>query len=425
MVESRIKLIVQAVIILCMIIASIPFITDFIKTDEAEFDDKKIELYSSNLSGYKNGMLSWKIFADKIWSKKSRYLFYADSIVSGVIYDDNGKVVIDSIKANNVKINTRSNSIFISNGVNARIFTKKKDSEKGLIATTSKNNQIQVKSKELRFFNESKKTFLSEDVELVKKDTTIKPLGEIEIDTNKNIAYIYNGFSINSSDFKVSGNSMVIYIDEEQSFLKGDLVFEKLPSKNIAKKVDEQEEYFRKKSTFLYCDSAFYNEINDQDRLEVSGNLVIIQDGKKITASEGLYNESTNSFILEHDVKLQLRDLGWILDKKKKKELTNKDIKNSLNLETEIIADKLHFNGDVKQTRLFGNILVTQPDKKIWCDKLVLYDEEAIVECFGNVKLLKENKDSILSEYLKIDLKNENFIARDKVFSEYYLKNEN
>ena len=78
---------------------------------------------------------------------------------------------------------------------------------------------LKIKSKELRFFNESKRTYLSEDIELVKDDTTIKPLGEIEIDTNLNIVYINNGFSIKSPEYKVSGNMMRIYIDEENGYV--------------------------------------------------------------------------------------------------------------------------------------------------------------------------------------------------------------
>ena len=425
MIESRIKSVVKIIFLICLIIACIPFVNDFIQSDEEPFDDKTIELFDSSISGYKKGQLSWKIYTENIWSKKSRYLFYSDSIISGIIYNDDGNVVIDSIKAKDLKINTRSNSITVSNGLTARVFTSNNSNKKGLHASETKKNQIKIKSKELRFFNESKRTYLSEDIELVKADTTIKPLGEIEIDTNLNIVYINNGFSIKSPEYKVSGNMMRIYIDEEQSYLKGDIVFEKFPSTNMKDQLDEQEQHFRQKSTFLYCDSAVYKDIEDMDILEVSGNVVIIQEGKKITAKEGLYNETTNSFVLEENVVVDLHDLTWILDKNKKSELKNKDIKNSLNLKTRISGNKLQFNGNKKETKIFGKVVVTQSDKTIWADKLILYDETALVECFGNVKVLKENKDSINSEYLKIDLNTESFIAKDGVRSEYYLKKEN
>jgi lipopolysaccharide export system protein LptA len=420
--DSKVKSVVKLIVLICLIIACIPFVNDFIKSDEEAFDDKTIELFDSSISGYKNGKLSWKIYTDNIWSKKSRYLFYSDSIVSGIIYNDNGKVVIDSIKAKDLKINTRSNSITVSKGLTARVFTSNKSSKKGLHASEDNKNQIKIKSKELRFFNESKRTYLSEDVELVKGDTTIKPLGEIEIDTNLNVVYINNGFSIESSAYKVTGNSMTIYIDEEESYLSGDIVFEKFPSENINGQLDEQEKHFRKNSTFLYCDSALYKDIEDKDMLEVSGNVVIIQEGKKLTAKEGLYDEADNSFSLEKNIQVNLHDLSWILDENKKSELKNEDIKNSLNLKTTITGDKLYFNGNKKQTRIYGNVVVTQSDKTIWADKLILYDEKALVECFGNVKVLKENKDSINSEYLKIDLNRESFIAKDGVLSEYHLK---
>ena len=422
MIESQVKRAVQIVFFICLLIASIPFINDYINSDEEPFDDKTIELFDSTISGYKSGKLSWRIYSGSIWSKKSRYLFFADSIISGVIYNDNGEVVIDSISAKDLRINTRSNSISISNGVSARVFTTNSSQATGLHADESKKNQIKIKSKELRFYNESKRTYLSEDVELVKDDTVIKPLGETEIDTNNNIVYINNGFSVKSNEFKVSGNAMTIYIDDEKSYLNGDLIFEKFASQNIQETIDEQERQLRQQSTFLYADSALYEDVEDKDILKVSGNVVIVQSDKKITAKKGIYDELNNTFTLEGSVVVNLTDLSWMLDKNRQESLENKDIKNSLNLETKITGNKLFFDGNKKQTRIFGKIHITQEDKKIWADKLILYDEKAIVECFGNVKVLKKNKDSINSEYLKIDLNSESFIAKDGVSSEYYLK---
>mgnify|MGYP001252907445 CR=1 FL=1 len=53
------------------------------------------------------------------------------SIISGVIYNDNGHLVIDSIKANEIRINTRSNSITITDGMTARFYS---DTSKNKIA---------------------------------------------------------------------------------------------------------------------------------------------------------------------------------------------------------------------------------------------------------------------------------------------------
>ena len=53
----------------------------------------------------------------------------------------------------------------------------------------------------------------------------------------------------------------------------------------------------------------------------------------------------------------------------------------------------------------------------------MLYDETAIVECIGDVKVIKENADTMTTQFLTIDLNNEVFTAKKGVYSEYHLEN--
>ncbi len=416
--------ITKSVILVGFIVLCIPFVYDFLHVEEETKDRKSVELLNSSITGYDKGRISWRIVADKIWAYKSRYLFYANKIESGVVYNDNRDIIIDSIQAESIKINTKSNVIYVTDGLTARFVSDNKENEKeGLVASQKQTEQIIIKANELRHDGNSDKTYLKNQVQLIKEDFIIKPKEEVEIDSEENMAYIRGGFTIDSKEQYVSGNTMTIYIDHDKAILKGDLVFEKLPSTNVDHELDEQEKQLRQQSSLLYCDRAVYEDINDQTDLLINGNIKLLQKDKHITAESGVYSQSRDYFELEDNVTIILQNIDWLLDEEKKIELSNKDIKNSLNEKTTIICDKLFFDGKRKRTKLLGNIKIHQPDKEIVCDKLILYDDSAIVECFGNVHVIKTNDDKISSDYLKIDLSNETFLAKDSVYSEYHLNN--
>ena len=228
---------------------SLPILYDVVVEEEESQEFVSVELTNTNLSGYDKGMLSWNIYANKIWAKKKRYYYYADEIVSGVIYDYDGSVLIDSISAKNIVINTKVNNLTIKQGVTARLNLNDGKQENGLIANDETKKQIQIKSTEMRYFGDNKRTYLK-DVELIKEDSIIRPLKDVEIDNEKNIAYIYHGFNLKNNKVSVTGNQMILYIDDDYSEFKGDLVFEQFPTYNLNKSMDEQEEKLRRNLHF-------------------------------------------------------------------------------------------------------------------------------------------------------------------------------
>ena len=114
----------------------------------------------------------------------------------GVVYDEEGNVIIDLLSAKNIKMNTKNNSFTISNGIQARVIIEDKVTKNGLIATETQTKKIKIKSTEMKYFSNNKRTYLNNDVELIKDDTVIKPLKDVEIDNSKNIVYIYHGFNL-------------------------------------------------------------------------------------------------------------------------------------------------------------------------------------------------------------------------------------
>ena len=420
---TSIKKYVVLVISMGMLLVIGSFLYDYYDKQEIVEDEKIVEILESQIMGYENGKLNWQVTVNDAWAKKNRSMYYADSILSGVIYDSDGDVIIDSIEASKIKINTKINSITVTNGAKARFLHQEKTEETGLIAADKDpdKNPIIIKSDELRYYSNSERVYLKKGVELIKDSHTIKPIVGAEIDNETKVAYIDNGFHIESEEFFVSGNKMVIYIDDKYSILSGSLRFEQFASKNIDENLDEQEKSLREQNSVLYADEGEFYESDEGDQLYVTGNVKLTQADKDIAAYSANYNQSNDTMQLYKDVSISLQNLDWAIDKDLKRDLSNEDIKNSLNQETTITCDKLLFDGQKKETVLLGNIKIIQSDKIIYCDRLKLYDETSIVECFGNVKVIKDKKDNIKTDYLVIDLNKETFTAKHGVYSEYHL----
>ena len=380
----------------------------------------------SRISGYDQGSLLWQIESDNVWSTRSRYVFYADRILSGFVLDSEGKLLIAGINAREISINTRSNTISVTGYCEADLLPRisKEKSSKVVIAEEPEKNKISIKSDELRYFSDSKKTYLSKNVELQKDDFIIKPTKGVDIDNEKNIAEIYDGFHMYSDSFKVTGNSMVIYIDDDKSDLGGPLIFEKIASKNVSDDLDEQEKELIQYTTRLSCDNAIYQELDGAHILEVDGNILIEQKGKLISGDTGIYNQSNDSFKLNKNVAVELENLDWLYDDNLKKKLKNEDIKQSLNQQTYIKSNKLVYDGELKKTVLLGDVIIKQSDKTISADKVSLFDDSSEILCEGKVKVVKKDEDTLYCSMLKINIKDELFFAQKGVYSEFRLKND-
>ena len=63
----------------------LPFLYDIFDTQEDVSNDKMLDIKNSQLIGYDKGIVTWKVFATNILTKKNRYLFYAYDILSGVV----------------------------------------------------------------------------------------------------------------------------------------------------------------------------------------------------------------------------------------------------------------------------------------------------------------------------------------------------
>jgi lipopolysaccharide assembly outer membrane protein LptD (OstA) len=405
-----------------LVVASFALVFYFLNlsfTEESGPDTtKSIEIKNSLITGYSNNRVSWKVKVDYMWATKSNTIYEANEILSGFIFDSEGKMVIDSIKAKGVRINTRQNSLSVFESVEARLLIRTDTQKNAVYASDASEESVKIKSGELRYVSDKKRTYLSDDVQLRKSNYVIYPKQEVEIDNDLNIAYITEGFTMRSPEYLVTGNSLTIFIDGDYSEMTGKLVFERKAS---SEGTDEREKNLRKNPAFLFADSALFKEDESGKVLEVSHNIKIEQEGRTVEADRGIYYESENKFIAEENVVITLENLDWMIKESAKKPKNN-EINSSLRSRTVIQCNKLIYDGKERTMTLIGDVKVKQENQVIQCDKLVFVDETSEVHCYGNVRVKRKNEDSLSCSMLIINIEKEQFIAKDQVYSEFIIK---
>jgi lipopolysaccharide assembly outer membrane protein LptD (OstA) len=381
-------------------------------------DNKQIEIFGSTVTGYKDGKLSWKIFSDYIWTGRSKYLFRAEKVNHGILLDNNGEIVVDSLFADYLKVNTKSKTLTGYDNVSARFLKRQKSSPNGLIAGDEEES-VTIKSDELRYYSVSKKTYLYENVSITQGESIIHPRKGVEVDNDKNIAYIDGGFDMTSEEFEVFADKMKIFIDDDYSLIKDNIQATRLGKVTTNMALDERERELREKDVTLTCEDMFYSSADDNDEVRVTGNIRVVQDGKEIRSDVGFYNKANSHYELVGNVYIKIDDLLWILTSETKENFNNEDIQDSIKKTMEIYTDKLVFKSDTKELKFIGNVKIIQDDKEITCKQLTYNDSSQIIILEGFVRVIKDEEDRIETEYLELNLETEEFYAKSGVLTEF------
>ncbi|RAP32148.1 hypothetical protein DID76_01135 [Candidatus Marinamargulisbacteria bacterium SCGC AG-414-C22] len=387
-----------------------------------ERKNRQIEILDSSIIGYNEGQLMWRFFAKYIYAGRSQYLFNAEELYNGYIYNEAGDLIIEDIKAGKVRINTRRKTLSASDSIEAKFIKRAQRNQypnNSIMANKDGQKSVLISSDELQFYGDKDKVLLSKNVKIVQDDVIIHPNDAVTVDNTTNQAYIDDRFTMKADTFTVSGNKMVIFIDEDRSEMEGDIhiVWQE---KNTELAVDEREKTLRSEQTILNSDFATYEEIDDNHILTVSRNIRVVQNDKIISGEYGVYKEDQDLFEISKNVHIQMNSLEWVLSDDTKKNLDNKSINNTIKQKTDITADQLIFTGDKKVLSLTGSVVINQEDKVIKADKVSMNDNDSIILCEGNVSMKKTNNDKIIANFLEINLIDETFIAKDRVESLYH-----
>ena len=402
----------------------------FLELEEFSGNDKELEISKSKIQGYKNGKKNWEVHADYLWTGRSSYLFRARDIQEGKLFDYDGTIILDNLKASNAKINTRSKTIHANGQVSANFHPRKnKKISKGLIASQNTHlvgddEKINIKADNFKFFSISNKTYLTDNVTIQKNKTLIFPKEGVWVDIKENIAFIENGLTIDHDGFIVSADAMTIYIDEKYSVIKNNIRGHRPATQSVDENLDEREIQLKKNDTYLSCDQMRYSQKDDTKIVELFGNVKIFQDDKSITGKKAIYNEDTGEFQVEDDVKFKSTNLKWLLSPSKKSEVKGDKTKESIESETSITCKKLTFNSQTKELVLFGDVVIVQPDKTITCDHLKMDDAIGWIFLSGKVSIEKDDNDTLNCDFVSVDIENEVFFASRNVSTEFFIDKE-
>ena len=365
---------------------------DFLKT---KVSSKKVEMLDSVIIGYDKSNKAWEIKANYIWGGANKYLFRVEELDYGRLFDPDGDVLLDEIKAYGVKVNSQTKTIVATNNITAR-FIKKGD------ASTA--NAITIRSKALKYYGFSKKTYLNDNVILQTGSTKVMT-NEAVLDNETSIVTINPPFWIHAKGYTASANRMVIDINKDTSKLNGNVSILRKANRRTR---DEREDRFSRLSTRLMTDALIHKRLADEDvMIFLSGNIDIRQPDKTLKGGAGKYQRSLKRFVLTQNVSLESDDLRWLFRNKRLAKLKNKKMRAAIGDPVKVTADKMVFLLDKSHLTLEGHIVIKQKTKTVRCDKLIFDDNKGEILLIGSVYIQMDDDDTIRSEYVRIDLPNE------------------
>ena len=399
------------------------FVLPFFESDDSGPSKVGVEIFDSRITGYHEGMLSWTILSRYIESGRSRYFFKAKDISAGNLFDSKGQLVMTNLKAHSVVVRTKSKSISATGNVSAEFIRRKQSASLGGVdAYEGQDERVKIHAEKFKYFSTSKRTYLMDNVTIEQGKTTVYPKEGVWVDHDENIAYIEDGFKLDSDGFLVTANVMTIYIDEDYSEID-DYIRGFRPGKVTTNmELDSRERVLREKDTYLRCDYMVYRSLDKGDVVEVSGNVRVYQDEKQVKADRGVYYKDDNKYSLSGHVQFRADNLSWIVDKEKKGSFSNPDISSSIEKPVTVNCNTLSFNSDLKLLKVMGDVVVDLDDKRISCQKLEFDDATDYLKLSGTVKVEKENMDTFYCQVLLLNIQDETFFAEDNIRTEFRVK---
>jgi len=412
---DMIKKHISKVVVLFVLVVGFFMLKDSQHQPDFGVSSKKVEINGSSISGYKDGELSWRITADYVWAGRSKYLFRAQHITGGKLYDSEGKTVVKDLSAYKVRVNTKSKTLSAFKDIHAQ-FVKRNDRD----TDSAEDSKISITSNELRYFSTTKRTYLYKDVKILQDDATIYPLVSVEVDNDTNVAKCPKGFRLESKNYVVTGNKLDIYIDDDNSHISKGVKARRIGRPTTNMEVDERERELTSHDTFLSCTDLWYSDVSGNRLVNAEGNISVIQNDKVLKGDSGHYNEELSLYELEGNVLIRADSIRWLLTESNQA-FKNSDMTDSLDMPVTINAQKLSFNAETKELKLNGPLTITQPNKTISCRQLIYNDKLQTVSLKGNV-IIKKDDDIIEAEQLTLNLEKEEFLAKMNVFAEFFLK---
>ncbi|MFH1541698.1 MAG: LptA/OstA family protein [bacterium] len=385
----------------------------FISPQESEyFSEEKMEkiaeFKNTRVSGRKEGKKSWVLQAKYGWTDNKNEVTSLYDVTQGEIYKDE-TLVVKKLNAPFAKVYRRSEI------VEAYAFPEGQEPKGkrqltgylnlGKIANPQnpRNDELtRLVANYLKYFPKEKKTEIKGKVEMHKKDSSIYA-EEINVDNDKNIAYIKNNIRLVRTDGILYTESLVY--DSKQEKLKAD--------GNVTINIEENEI-----KTKVKADNANFST-DVSKRMFFSGHVRTSQGKKLAVADAAVYFQGRKELDLMGNAKAIFEKAEVILKDKTVDKLRNKEAKEMMREKTILTSNRLIISTWTGDATAIGSVEVTQQNKEARAEEAVYDDEKEIITLTGNAFMKKESSSTevewVQAKKIIVSVKDETFEAEGQV----------
>ena len=365
---------------------------------------KRVEIDGSGLIGYDQGKKNWEISSEEAWIGSNKFIFYLNYLKDGKLYDDDGALVLENLRADEARVNSKSKTIIAKNNISGSFL--KSDGDDVL---------IEVNADELKYFSYNNRTYMMGNV-IIKRENDSITASKIELDTDENIVYINEDFQVKSEEYLVTADEMIIYIDDDRSELKGNVKIyrAKTPASELVD-LDPREGDLKQKETWIQADYVKQEEFDDDFVVtSMEGNVTLFQEGKTIKASKGIYKRDI-SFELDGNVDIEMDSMTWALRPEKRNDISNSDIQERLDTPIFIKSGYLFVDLNDNNMILKDQVLFIQSNMQTKSEALFFNDTNDTFSLYDGVVLKKGQRDSLYADAIDINILTESFKTRSAI----------
>lgn len=375
---------------------------------------KQVEIERSFIRGFDGNMLRWQAEIGYKWAGRSQYLFRGEIVREGIVFDDKGAVILDHIRANHLKVNSKSKSITAQGTITLHL--KGRDGRGAVLDVSSSNisQDVIIRADYAKYYDYSQRAFIEGNVRILQGDTGIYPSNRANYDREKNLLYVEEGVVVRTKDFVVNADELIIHLDDGRAYLKGDIQGQRLQKAGEGLTFsDDREARLSAKVSYFSCDELFYYANNDnQVEVELKGNVSVFQDDKRLSGGHGIFKREDNTFLMTKNAVFFATNLEWMLDPNRNSGFSNPEMNESVSATTNVTCHSFFFDATTGALALKGDVKIEQEKLNVTTRSLtyddttglVVLDEYVFVERDGNEDL--EAKGLKLNVYTEdIDIK--------------------
>lgn len=351
------------------------------------------EISNVRYEGKKEGKKLWEVIAKAAWKKKGEDVVHLTGITDGKIYNDKEKLAITGLFSSFADIQEQATFVLVFENDKDKRIKAKFNMQNGNENNNSKPDWMTVNAKSAKYSFSDKKSELSDNVRLTKKNLTINAgYAAVFLDTGR--MDITKEVLVSRSDGFAKSDTAQYLRDNKQLNMLGKV------SMQIKGKKDKTE---------IKCNQA---EIYDDPDKNVSfmGSVEAIQGKKASVGETGLYSKNSKEFTLVGKTKTVIEKAGEMLKKDTAAKLRNRDAKNILKEKTILTASSITFSTSDGDATAAGSVEVFQKEKEAKSDQANYDEKEEILSLTGNV-FLKKGNEWIRCKQVIISIKDETFEA--------------